>query len=96
MCGCIFIRRGKENGVLPQNERIFDFTLLNHNYAWERNVYRRAGPDVSRGHPLTRAYTGTTVFSHGIISGLYLPFKPLNLNYRRGLYFSLEIKTKLK
>lgn len=24
------------------------------------------------------------------------PFKPLNLNYRRGLYFSLEIKTKLK
>ena len=72
MCGCIAIGRGQENGVLPKNERIFDFnTLLNHNYAWERNVYRRAGPDVTRGHLLTRAYTGTTVFSHGIISGLY-------------------------
>ena len=70
MCGCIAIRQGKENGVLPLNERIFDFnTLLNHNYAWERNVYQRAGPDVSSGHLLTRAYTGTTVFSNGIISG---------------------------
>ena len=59
----------------------------------------RAGPGragcVQGTPPFTGLYWNDSLFTWYNFWPLF-PFKPLNLNYRRGLYFSLEIKTKLK
>ena len=54
----------------------------------------RAGCDQGTP-PYTGLSLNDSIFTWYNFWALF-PFKPLNLNDRRGLYLSLEIKTKLK